>query len=147
MFERVIKVVDQQELVVLRERLFRVETGQKRVTWEQYQALKTKTEELEAFWLRFWEGINGNTHEKEVELHNRTHTLDQMEAMLKRHLELHPGDQEMELFAAAMSSAKRNNRTIDRELFDRFMQKLIYLFADCPQPPQPSGLFKRYFGS
>jgi hypothetical protein len=141
------KRLDDRELDNLRERLFRVETGQKRMSWKKYQALKIKTEELEEFWINIWAGLNGNTHERQVEIRKENHILERMEAMLKRHVEFHPGDQEMEPFAVAMSSAKRNNRTIDRELFDRFMQKLNYLFADCPQPPTPSGLFKRFFGS
>jgi len=146
MFGRVVKH-DHRKLVDLRERLFRIETGQKRMSWKRYQSLKNKTDEMEEFWLKIWAGMNGIPLEEQRESHRESQEVERMEALLQRHFKLHPGDKEMEAFAATMNSAKRNNRVIDPELFDRFMQKLNYLYANCPQPPKPSGLFKRFFGS
>ena len=73
--------------------------------------------------------------------------LDRIEAMLKRHLELNPGDKDMDPLIAAIRSA-RNGEDFDQEMFRELSKTFDYLFVNRPQPPAgPSGFFKRFFGS
>jgi len=137
-----------QYLVDLRVRIFRVETGQEHISWKKYQALKVAAEEEERFWMKLFADLNGVAYERQLAIHRKHAAIERIEVMLKRHLELNPGDKEMDPLIAALRSAKSNNRDVPPEMLGEFRKKFDYLYVDGPKPPaEPLGLFKRFFRS
>jgi len=153
------KVIAQVHLVVRTRRhisertqldrlIFRIETGQEPMPWKEYSLLKAEADELMETQAKLYATMNGCSYKVQLKRQQKLRHRDRMEAMLNRHLELHPEEKdEMEPLIEALRSAE-NGSDIDPEVLRQFRSKFDYLFASRPQPPaQPSGLFKRYFGS
>ncbi len=118
----------------LDELIFRVETGQQQMSWKAYQRLKANAQELTNREVRLSAAQNGSTCEAQLRLYRKARHLERMEAMVSRHLALHPEDQSMDPLIEALGSA-RAGKDLDPELIRKFRKKFDYLYANRPVPP------------
>lgn len=128
--------------------IFKVETGQVSMTWEEYRTLQVEAESLMEVWAQNVSSAKVSTFEKAFELRQKMRTLDRLTAITERHLELHPEDigKENQNLIATFQSGEDGNQ-VALEAFKRYVNEFNYLFENCPKPPEEKtrGLLQRLF--
>ena len=130
-------------IIKLDDRVFKAETGQLPVSWDEYQDLKSRADRLVNVLARGISEARGCTFEEAHAQREELRSMARLEAMISRHLELNPesSDEKEPLLIAAFQ-----NR--DNEAFKKYLEKFDYLFDNAPRPPaEPSrkGILGRLF--
>jgi hypothetical protein len=132
------------ELIIkLDDLVFKAETGQHSVSWDEYQDLKNKADKLVNALARGISEAKGCTFEEAYAQREELRSMARLEAMISRHLELNPesSSKKEPLLIAAFQ-----NR--DNEAFKKYLEQFDYLFDNAPRPPaEPTrkGIFERLF--
>jgi hypothetical protein len=128
--------------------IFKVETGQVPMSWEEYRTLQVEVEALMEGLAKNLSSLKGCSYEEAYEPRQKIRIFSRMGAMANRHLQLHPEacDKEDPLLIAAFHSGDDGNE-INYEAFERFFEQFSYIFENCPKPPpeKPKGVFTRLF--
>jgi hypothetical protein len=128
--------------------IFRADTGQISLTWEQYTSLK---EDAETLMKLLAEGIaesGGHTYAEAYAARQKVRDLDLIAATTKLHRELHPeANPENDAIVAAAFDESSSKESRD-EAFGKFLAIFEYLFVNAPRPPVEAprkGFVRRLF--
>jgi hypothetical protein len=144
-----------EELLRLDELLFKAETGQIKMSWDEYRSLQESADALMVAYARGLSESTGRSYEAMYELRMSKRAIDKEMATSKLHLKLHPNfiptpEQHELLKRAYASEIPSEEATLALEQFNR--QVYGYLFVNAPRPTEGakaqrhrllSGLFRR----
>jgi uncharacterized protein YdcH (DUF465 family) len=137
-----------ERITELDDLIFKVETGQVPMSWEEYQSLKIEVEALMDVLAQNLSSHTGHTYEQAYEPRQNVRMLEKMGAIMKRHIELHPEDRNKNdpLIIAALHGGK-DGRGIDFKAFDQLSKRFDYIFENRPRPPAGNlkGFLRRLF--
>jgi hypothetical protein len=128
--------------------IFRADTGQISLTWEQYKSLHEDGETLMNMLAESLAHYNGKTTAEMYEERGKVRRMNRLAATAARHLELHPEPNPAEdaIFAAAFNDKTKTPEQVSKEISAIY----AYLFVNQPVepvvPPPRRGLFGRIFG-
>jgi hypothetical protein len=125
-----------ERISALDDLIFKADTSQISVTWDEYVVMKIEVEALMEQLAKTMAAPE-HTYEEMYAMRQRIRTLDRLSAIMHRHCDLNPEDAKNTydpLLNKALHSGL-NGDEIDNEAFARFMHQFDYLFANCPQPP------------
>jgi hypothetical protein len=125
-----------ERILELDDMIFKADTGQIRVTWEQYTCLKIETQALMDALAKSIATYGKCTYEEAFAERERLRSVNLLSAIMQLHCELNPEDAKRDdpLLVKALHSGP-NGDEIDYEAFERFMVQFSYLLENAPKPP------------
>lgn len=131
----------QERITEIDEIVFKVETGQIPMSWNEYKALEKEADELMVILAQNIAPHKGCTYEEAYEARQKVRHLSRIEATVNRHLELHPEaakKEDPDLIKAFSGGSDTQN--ID-EASARWAASFEYMFENAPRDPneKPSG--------
>jgi len=129
--------------------IFKADTGQISVTWQQYLSLKSEVQILMDVLAKSLASTGKHTYEEAYAAREHVRAMNLLPAILQRHCELNPETAQKEdpLLIKAFHSGP-NGDDIDNEAYEKFLLQFSYLFANAPQPPveKKPNLIQRLLG-
>lgn len=126
-----------ERILELDDLIFKADTGQVKVTWEEYSCLKVEVQALMDALAKSIATYGKCTYEEAYAERERLRSVNLLSAIMQRHCELNPEDaqrKEDPLLIKALHSGP-NGDEIDYDAIEKFMLQFSYLLENAPKPP------------
>jgi hypothetical protein len=133
--------------------LFKAETGQAEISWDEYSKLRNSTEELRKEFARQVSTASGKSYEEFYKLSIQRRDIHRLKALYSLHSQLHPdftlSPEQHDLLKKSFDGESTDAEG-EQALADYIRQVFGYLLDKGPRPPQEArtnrgGFFKKLF--